>query len=103
MLTRYFRVKIQGLHFCGRAYYGVPVVEGIYSLALVFPVIMWIARWRAASAGREEITHQDVLSALTLVDHQHGYSDAFGTWGSRRRVQTLAHMGDLTKLIVWYR
>ena len=53
ILTRYFRVKIQGLHFCGPAYYRVPFVEGFYSLALVFPVVLWLSRWLAASESRD--------------------------------------------------
>ena len=43
ILTRYFRVKTQGIHFCGLAYYRVPFVEGFYSLALVLPVVLWQA------------------------------------------------------------
>lgn len=102
LLTRYFRVKIQGLHYCGAAYYGVPVVEGFWSLALVMPVVCWVARWRAASQDRDRLTAEDVVWALTIVDHQHGYSEAFGSWGFRRRVRNLAATGDLQKLIVWY-
>ncbi|WP_437228830.1 YkgJ family cysteine cluster protein [Planctomicrobium sp. SH661] len=118
MLTRYFRVKIQGLSFCGPAYYHVPVVEGFYSLSLVYPVVLWIARWLAASRVRcadhrkdvtlkngphsgpcVSVTHEDVLTALTIVDHQHGYSPALGHWPARRRVKNLAANGDLQKLI----
>lgn len=102
LFTRYFRVKIQGLHFFGRAYYDTPLVEGWYSLALVLPATLWIARWRAASAGRDRLIHDDVLQALMLVDHNHGYSDAFGTWSSRRRVKNLVRLGDLNKLVTWY-
>ena len=58
MLTRYFRVKIQGLHFCGPAYYDVPLVEGFQSLALVFPAVLWLARWLAASGGRIDVDHR---------------------------------------------
>ena len=28
LFTRYLRVKIQGINFCGRGYYHVPLVEG---------------------------------------------------------------------------
>jgi lysine-N-methylase len=102
IFTRYFRVKIQGMHFCGRAYYNVPFVEGFYSLALVYPAVLWIARWLAASAARTSLTAGDVVQALTIADHHHGYSPAFGTWGFRRRVKTLAQMGDVARLCVWY-
>ncbi len=100
--TRYFRVKVAGLHFCGPAYYGVPLVEGIQSLALIFPATLWIARWLAASQSRTQLTHEDVSQALAISDHHHGYSPIFGSFGFRRRVHTLAQMGEIPKLIGWY-
>lgn len=102
LLNRYFRVKVQGMHFCGPAFYGMNLVEGFQSLALVLPVVLWIARWRAVTQSRSEITAEDVREALQIVDHQHGYSDVFGTWGSKRRVTTLAQSGQLLRLITWY-
>lgn len=102
MLTRYFRVKVQGLHFCGPAYYDVPLVEGFYSLALVYPVVMWLARWLAASESRSTLATDDVARALAITDHHHGYSPVLGSRSSRRRVRLLAHGDDLERLIVWY-
>jgi lysine-N-methylase len=102
ILTRYFRVKIQGLHFCGPAYYDVPFVEGFYSLALVFPVVLWLARWLAASDSRKSLTTDDVSQALAIADHHHGYSPVLGSRSSRRRVRLLTHHDDLERLIVWY-
>jgi lysine-N-methylase len=100
--TRYFRVKVQGLHFCGPAYYGVPLVEGFQSLALVLPATLWIARWLATSQNRTQLTHEDVSQALTISDHHHGYSPIFGSFGFRKRVRMLAQMGEIPKLIRWY-
>ncbi|MFQ5731992.1 MAG: YkgJ family cysteine cluster protein [Planctomycetaceae bacterium] len=102
MFTRYFRVKIQGLHFCGPAYYGVPFVEGFRSLALVFPAVLWLARWRAASNDRRELIADDVARALQIVDHHHGYSPAFGSGSFRRRVRMLAGWGDIARLCCRY-
>lgn len=102
ILTRYFRVKIQGLHFCGPAYYDVPLVEGFHSLALMFPVTLWLARWLAAGAGRDRLTVADVSSALAVADHHHGYSQALGQYASRSRVRWLAESGDLGRLCLWY-
>jgi lysine-N-methylase len=102
MLTRYLRVKIQGLHFCGPAYYDVPLVEGFQSLALVVPVVLWLARWLAAGQGRVKLEADDVAKALSIADHHHGYSPAFGQSGFRGRVRFLARLDDISKLIVWY-
>ena len=102
ILARYLRVKVQGLHFCGPAYYDVPFVEGFHSLALVIPATLWIARWLAASSGRSQWTTDDVIQALTIADHHHGYSPALGQGAARRRVRMLTASGDLSRLVAWY-
>lgn len=100
--TRYFRVKIEGLHFCGPAFYGVPLIEGFQSLALIFPATMWIARWLAASQGRKTLAAEDVSQALAISDRHHGYSPVFGWLNFRGRVQMLHQRGEIPKLIRWY-
>lgn len=102
LLTRYFRVKIQGLHFFGAAYYDIPFVEGFQSLSLIVPSVMWIARWIAATAGRRNLTLEDLQRALAIADHHHGYSPPWGHFGFRNRVRTLAKLQDIEKLIAWY-
>ena len=102
LLTRYFRVKIQGWHFFGPAYYDVPFVEGFQSLALIVPSILWIARWIAASADRQTLTLEDLQQAVTIADHHHGYSPLWGEYSFRSRVRTLARLGDIERLIAWY-
>lgn len=102
IFTRYFQLKIAGLHFCGVAYYGIPIVEGFQSLSLVYPVTLWIARWLAASAGRRTLENDDVIRALAIVDHHHGFSPAFGQRTFRSRVRLLQRLGDISRLIAWY-
>ena len=102
ILRRYFRVKIQGIHFCGRAYYDVPFIEGLRSLLLVYPAVMWFARWRAAGESRSIVTAEDVVAAVTVADHNHGYSAVHGLRASRFRVQLLAKMKQLGPLCQWY-
>jgi lysine-N-methylase len=102
ILTRYFRVKIQGLSFCGPAYYDVPLVEGFQSLALVFPSVLWLSRWLATGEGRCTLSTDDVVRALAAADHQHGYSPVFGHANFRRRVRSLALTNDIARLSAWY-
>lgn len=102
IFTRYFRVKVQGIHFCGRAFYDVPFVEGFRSLALIYPSILWLARWLAAGNGRSELETDDVIRAITIADHYHAYSPHFGRRISRRRVRILNQLGDIAKLCEWY-
>ena len=95
-------MKIQGLHFCGPAYYGVPLVEGFRSLALIYPAILWIARWLAAGDDRISLQLDDLQQAMAIADHHHGYSPAFGRPAFRHRVRLLAKTGDIARLCAWY-
>jgi len=102
IFSRYFRVKVQGLHFCGPAYYDIPFVEGFHSLLLMLPVTLWIARWLAVGDGRTVLSTDDVARALAIADHHHGYSPALGHSAARSRVRALAQQGDLPRLMVRY-
>jgi len=102
ILTRYLSVKLQGMHFCGPAYYDIPLVEGFRSLALVISAMCWIAKWLAVSDGRSIWTTEDLSKAMTIADHHHGYSPIFGSGGFRRRVNMLAKTDDLLRLLLWY-
>lgn len=102
LFARYYRVKIQGLHFLGAAYYQIPFVEGFFHLALMFPAIMWIARWIAAGEGRSTLVPEDVNQAMSIADHHHGYSPVFGMPHFRSRVRNLSRSQDIKKLVSWY-
>jgi len=97
-LTRFFRVKIQSLHFCGRAFYGLPLIEGFQNLALLFPVILWLARWQAAAEERSDISNSDIERAIILADHHHGYSPILASAWSRQRVRLLGRRNDISRL-----
>ena len=102
LLTRYFRVKIQGIHFCGPAHYDTTLVDGFRSLALMYPVVMWLARLRAATRQASRLQLPDVQAALAIADHNFGYSSALGMASSRRREVILAKMQQITRLVSWY-
>ncbi len=102
MLARYFQVKIQGIHFCGPAYYQIPFIEGFRHLALLFAATLWLARWHAAGEGRSTLTAADFAKAIAVADHPHGYAPAFGSANFRRRARLLAGAGDIPKLVAWY-
>jgi lysine-N-methylase len=97
VLTRYFRVKIQSLHFCGRAFFNRPLIEGFRNLSLLYPTLLWLARWLAVSAGRTAVSEADVLRAVSLVDYQFSYSP-YLKW----RTHLLQQRDDITKLCAWY-
>jgi lysine-N-methylase len=97
-LARFFRVKIQSLHFCGRAFYGLPLIEGFRNLALLYPVIVWLARWHAASENRCSLSVVDIEKAISLADQHHGYSPILASAWSRQRVRLLAQRDGISRL-----
>lgn len=102
ILTRYLRVKLQGLHFCGAACFGLPLIEGWQAQLLILPVVCWIARWLAAGEGRSVWTTEDFSRALAVADHHHGFTPIFGTAAFRRRTRSLARSGEIIRLLQWY-
>ena len=102
VLTRYMLVKIQGLHFCGKAFYDRPMIDGFRSLALMYPAILWVARYRAASDGRDHLVLRDVQAAVATLDHSFGYSPALGLKSSQHRITQLSKLQQITALCGWY-
>ena len=102
LFERYFRVKIEGVHFCGVACYDLGLVDGFYTLALMYPVTMWLARWRAACEGRRQLRLEDVQAALATADHNYSYSPALGTRSAKNRIRQLAQLDQITMLCGWY-
>jgi len=102
LFARYFRVKIQGLQFCGPGHYNTSLVDGFHGLALMYPIVMWLARVRAVRHGRSELALVDVQAALATADHNHGYSPALGTASALNRVSLLARMQQISALVGWY-
>ena len=95
-------VKVQGLHFCGKAFYEMPMIDGFRSLALMYPAILWVARYRAACDGRQRLTLPDVQAALATLDHSFGYSPALGLKSSQHRITQLSKLQQITALCGWY-
>ncbi|MEM9702252.1 MAG: hypothetical protein AAF907_07400, partial [Planctomycetota bacterium] len=99
LFSRYVRVKLSGLAFCGPAFDDWPLTEGFFALALTFPLTITLARWRALVDGRDAATLADVRAGLQLVDHHHGYDPTTTAPNHRGAVRRLHAGGDLAKLI----
>ena len=102
LFTRYFQVKVQGMHFCGVANFDMSLVDGFRSLALMYPAALWVARMKAAAAGRERVTLPDVQVALATLDHNFAYSPALGTRSALERIRILGRLQQVTRLVGWY-
>jgi lysine-N-methylase len=97
LLTRYFRVKIQSQQFCGVGFHDCSLVEGFRNLALMYPIIIWLARWLAVSAGRSQLTDVDVARAITIADFQYSFTP-YLAW----RTRLMQQRNDIERLCGWY-
>jgi lysine-N-methylase len=99
LLTRYYRLKVQSLQFCGPTNFGVPFWEGLRSLALTFPVAMWLARVFAAGG---EAKPAAVERAVRVTDDNFGFNRLLGMGRQKFALRLLAARDDLPRLAAWY-
>lgn len=97
VLERYYAVKISSLQFCGPTNFGLSFWDGLDSLALTLPMILWITRTLADLPPQ-----QAVIRAVGMVDNNFGFNRLLGTRRQRLGLKILAHRGELEKLIAWY-
>lgn len=100
-LTRYYRVKVQSLQFCGRPNFGLPFWAGLESLVLTFPVVLWLYRVLSQTDTRSSPL-TTLIQAVRMADDNFGYNSVLGTARQHRAVRILAERGELTRLTAWY-
>lgn len=101
-LDRFYRGKLNGMVFCGRPYHQFPFVDGLYSLWLTYPVVLWYARLFSRGEARSQVTATAVRRALQVVDWHHGRTPLFAARTERRRAAVLAGEDTLRGLVTWY-
>lgn len=100
LLQRYFLVKLQSLQFFGAANFGRAFWDGLDSLLLTFPVMMWLARVFAADGTRSPA---DAISlASQVMDDHFGFNPLLGGYRQNWANRTIAERGDIPKFIAWY-
>ncbi len=97
ILERYYTLKVGALQFCGAASFGLPFWEGLESLALTLPILLWLSR-----AYGDRPRHEAVVEALTIVDDHVGFNPVLATRRQRLGFRILARRGELARLIAWY-
>ncbi len=78
--------------------HGWAIIESLRMLALTYPIGLWLLRWR--SSGDSPKT-EHLPGIIASLDRAHGYAPLAGG-KQRRRLQILARLEELEKLIVWY-
>jgi lysine-N-methylase len=99
LLARWHRVKVESLQFCGPTNFGLGVWEGLESLALTYPVAMWLARVLVAGGQSADAA---VTRAVRMADDNFGFNPLLGAARQKFALRLLANRGDLPRLVAWY-
>jgi lysine-N-methylase len=102
LVVRYLSVRLSQRSVFGAGYYGWSVVDGLAALWLAVPVIGWLSRLSAASAGRDEISYDDAVRAVGVVDRAATRVPALGGHAERIRARYLLLDDGLNKLLHFY-
>src|SRR5262249_19691612 len=97
LLWRYYRVKVQSMQFFGPTNFNLPFWDGLDSLALTLPIVLWLSRLfheRPATGAIEQ--------AVQIVDDNFGYNRLLGSGRQKFGLRLLSSRGELTRLIAWY-
>jgi lysine-N-methylase len=99
LLERWARVKLESGQFCGPTNFGMPVWDGLESLAFAFAASMWLARLLIAG-GRP--LDDAVMLAVRIVDDNFGFNPLLGRSRQKFALRLLGKRGELPRLIAWY-
>jgi len=97
VLERYYVTKVGSLQFCGPTNFGMGLWEGLESLALTVPLILWLTRAHVGVPQEEA-----VVRSLGVVDDHFGFNPLLGSYRQRFGLSILTRLGELPKLIAWY-
>ncbi|HZZ78637.1 MAG TPA: YkgJ family cysteine cluster protein [Gemmataceae bacterium] len=97
VLERYYLIKLSSLQYCSPSSYAETVWNGVESLALTLPAILWLARAFTSLSPAAALQR-----AIMLVDEHFGGNPILGFPHTRFYIRTLAEHEELEKLIAWY-
>jgi hypothetical protein len=97
-LTRFFEASAASKHYAAPGRPGWSLVESFRSLALAYPLAMWLLR---LSCGNRLPQVEDMIDVVGAIDRGQSYGGLIGR-RHRRRIKSLARMRALGRLVVWY-
>jgi lysine-N-methylase len=101
-VCRFIQLKLDAHAFAGPAYYDHNVIRGLTALWLFPSIAGWLARLRAAGAGRDAMNAEDVTEGVRAAAATFGLSPVFDRLSERLRLGTLAQAGVPTGLLRRY-
>jgi len=95
---QFFATQVASRQFIVASRPSWSLVESFRALALAYPVGLWLLRWLSADAPPSPELAIDIV---TMLDRGQGYAPLTSRQ-HRSRINTLAQLGDLERLVVWY-
>jgi lysine-N-methylase len=97
ILERYFLVKVHSFQFAGLTNFNCSFWDGFESLALSFPIAMWLAR------AYSQMPRPDaVVRGLRIADDSFGFHPVLGTRRQKLGQNILSFRGEIPRLVAWY-
>lgn len=103
LTQRYLTARVAGFTVYGDGYYGWPLFSGFCALWLSVAAAGFLARFRAASDGRDRLCYEDVAEGIAIVDRAATRLPALGTAAERLRLSYLLADDGITRLLNRYR
>ncbi len=97
LLMRYYLVKLESTQFCGPTNFKAKFWDGLESLIMTYPAILWLSRVFCDRPRAEAIS-----LALRVVDDNFGFNKYLGNRRQRFAIRILSMRGELAKLVAWY-
>jgi lysine-N-methylase len=98
LLARFYTLKVESLAFFGPSNFHLPFWDGLDTLVLTFPAIVWLTRLIAVQRP-----FSDALRiAVRTVDDNFGFNPLLGSRKQLWALSMLAARGDLPRLVAWY-
>jgi hypothetical protein len=97
-LLRFFETQLTSFQYAIVCRPGWSIVDSFRALALAYPTGLWLLRWIATERAA---TRTDAIDIVTILDRGQGYAPLRSAQ-HRARISTLAKLGDLERLVVWY-
>ncbi len=92
-LVRAMRVKLVAHAFTGPAYFNYDLLAGLTAWSLLPALVGFAARLSAVVAGRNLLTHEDILDGTRKIHLTFGVSPVFAHLSERLRLRALMHPG----------
>jgi hypothetical protein len=72
LLLRLIRNKLESFQFMGAANGGRNFLDGLRSLALLYPLVGAVTKYNAANRGASKVESEDIDEAVAAIDHSFG-------------------------------